>query len=640
MPVEVKSGYQFGDFMLLPAAHVLKSKGEVIDLAPKEFKALVLLVESAGQVITKEVFIGEVWDGAFVGDGSLPRTISVLRKQIGAGAIETVTRLGYRFVLPVQTIDLAPVLTESSSAALEGAALLPSGQPNPPLAPKITRPRRRGTFGTLMVALFLTIVGWAGWIGARYPRGGSRPPSPAVRIAVLPLRSLPSTAKSDLLQRQLTEELISALGQADRSRIRVLDGRSSDAQSWVGTTPKDVAGIVGARYLVDGTLIEGPQTAKISLHLVDGLDDSILWSGQYERKLSDLPQLQVDLAEAASREILLSILPSQIGTLHPGETDDPIAQRDYLDGRLSLEEKNVPAFRQALSHFREAVQMDPRFARAYAGIAEAYINLAANIPAKPALAEAKLAAQTALKIDNRVAEAHRDLAWILFIGEADLQGADREYREALKLNPNDACTHHWYAQLLMAERRSAEALREAQTGLDIDPISLSSMYNYGSILIFAGKQERAIPLLSDLVTREPTNEIAMGYLGLAYEEQGEYTKAIQCMRKAMNLSALKYQYEAAMAFSMAKVGQKDAARRIADDLSNKAAHGTWIPAYNLAMLYAGLGKTDEAFRWIDKCIDDRSCSLFELNNNPIYRELHGDARLAAATRRLGWNKER
>src|SRR5208283_825111 len=190
-----------------------------------------------------------------------------------------------------------------------------------------------------------------------------------------------------------------------------------------------------------------------------------------------------------------------------------------------LERKNRESGRRALQEFHDATVLDPKYALAYAGLSELYINFANNTPTGPAYAYAKEAALTAIRLDERVAEAHRDLAWILDNNESDWIGAEREYRRALELNPSDSRAHHWYAQYLVEQGKPQQALREAQSGLDLDPLSEGSNYNYGFILIENGQFDNAIEHLEHELLREPNSEVVYGYLGIAYDRKHDYEKS-------------------------------------------------------------------------------------------------------------------
>jgi len=638
-------GYQFEDFRLDMKAHRLLRGGQFIPLTPKEFRTLLVLVEAAGEAVTKERLIREVWLDTFVSDSSLTRNISVLRKQLGGGSIETLPKFGYRFAYPVAVLQaafLAPLSFDSRLLSVDSISLFPDKLDNahaPPALISVEEPRpppamhaaqERQYHGRRFSILALTLAGVL--LASSLYREQHRPPAanPA-RIAVLPFRNLSSEANADYLTDGLAEELITTLGQLDTDRIRILASSSTRLYSQTGKPAAQISRELHARYLVDGTAQSLDRQIVLTVHLVDGNDQAILWSGKFTRPLSQLPQVQAEIAEAIAREIQMKLEPEKSAGPNVKDSSDPLAHEAFLHGRFELEQKNVPAFKRALERFNAAVELDPHYARAYAGIAETYINLAGNIPTAPAYAHAKAAALNAIRLDDQLAEAHRDLGWLLFSDEADVRGAENEYRRALQLNPSDAQTHHWYAQLLIAERRKDAALQEAKTGLELDPLSLGSNSNYGFILIHAGKPEEAKRHLEGMLRREPQSEVVYGYLGRAFAALHQYDRAAECFKRAMELSDLKYQYKANWVYALAKAGDVAQAQALVDELEATSASGAWVPASHMTEAYIGLGNTDRAFVWLQRCVAEHSCTLLEVNNEPFYSELSSDPRFAAIT---------
>jgi tetratricopeptide (TPR) repeat protein len=314
---------------------------------------------------------------------------------------------------------------------------------------------------------------------------------------------------------------------------------------------------------------------------------------------------------------------------------NPTAYDDLVTGSAWLDQKNVPAFKMALAFFQKAASDDPDYADAYAKISETYINLASNVETLPAFHYARYAAEVALRLDPNLAVAHRTLGWLKLNEDHDLKGAQFEYMEALRIKSNDARTHHWYSQLLLAEKKPQEAIVQAEAGFKLAPADLGSNYNYAFILLRAGQPRMAIQVLEKALERVPRNEALLGHLGLAYEELREYGKAAEFLRRASDASELKYQYRASMVYPLAKSGNLTEARRIARELLSKKRNGEWIPSYNLAVMCVGLKDFDQAFYWLNQCEIDRSCSLLEMETNPILEELGSDSRFKAIERRLG-----
>lgn len=617
--------FQFANFTLDMKTRSLLQTGRPVSLTPKELKTLLVLVQSAGAAVEKEKLIREVWPDTFVGDGSLARNISMLRKRLGAGSIETVAKFGYRFVYPVTRVEQVPDECSTGQAAVE---TMDSAVPLPVLAAEIMPSATAGKrifLGAFVSAAAVIVFGLLFVTFRSVQRRMSLTVAP-VRLAVLPFQRLSNQAHTGYLVDGLSEELTTTLGQMDTDQVRVLASGSSNLYRETNKSPAQISRELGARYLVDGTVQVLNQDVEFTVHLIDGRDQAMLWSGKFTRPLSQLPEMRTEMANSIAKEIQVKIAPESTQRGYLAETSDPQAHQAFLHGRYELEQQNVAAFQRALEQFTNAATLDPHYARAYAGIAESYIDLATVTPPGPAYAYAKAAALNAIHLDNGLSQAHRDLARVLFYYDHDLQGAEREYRRALQLNPSDARTHHWYAQLLLAERRTDEALREVSTGLALDPLSLASNSNYAFILIQAGQPAQAVLHLQELQKRDPKNELTYEYLGKAYDGLHEYERAAESFKRARELSESKYGYEANLAYALAKGGDVATAQVLADRLEIKANSGEWIPASAMTEAYIGLGKKDRAFFWFNRCVAEHSCSLLEANAEPIYSGLSGDRR--------------
>jgi TolB-like protein/DNA-binding winged helix-turn-helix (wHTH) protein/Tfp pilus assembly protein PilF len=624
-------GYEFENFLLDKRAHALSRAGTEIPLTPKEFQTLLVLVESAGTAVAKETLLRAVWSDTFVTDSSLTRNISILRKHLGDGAIHTVSKHGYRFAYSV--IPLSPKATKSSSPFIK-ADLSPETPSLPGPTPVLPRSRPNlppiywiAAASVACLALVLASVHLA---AARPEPPLSSPQTTPTRLAVLPFRNLSPQPNTDYLANGLAEDLITTLSQWDTDRVRVLAASSSRLYAGTDKPAAQIARELNAQYLVDGTIQTQDQQLILTVHLIDGHDQTMLWSGKFPRPLVQLQQMQTDIAESIAREIQVRIVSGSGVYAYAGQTQDPMALKAYLHGRFELEQKNVPAFYRALDQFGAAVDFDPRYARAYAGIAEAYLDLAGHIPNRPAYAQAKAAALHAIQLDSQLAEAHRDLGWVYYAGEANAHGAEDEFRRALALNPSDARTHHWYAQLLITEHKTSAALAEAKQGSALDPLSLGSNYNYSLILIYAGQPEEGIRHLDAMVERDPNSEILYNYLGRAFSATHHYARAAECFHRAMELSQLKSHEKADWAYALARAGDSAQARQVVNELEATWKGGAWLPAADMTKAYIGLEDKDRAFTWLGRCVAERSCTLLDVNTAP-FTDLSADPRFAQLT---------
>ena len=624
-PLEHIDGYEFEDFVLDKRAHALSRAHQEIALTPKEFHTLLLLVESAGAAVAKETLLRAVWAGTFVSDSSLTRNISILRKHLGEAAIHTVPKFGYRFAYPVTLRAPHSPRTSEPIETIDLSCDKPAPPPNPNTALYL---RHKYWLAAALSLLAATLLA-AHFTKAR-PQP-SLPYPPPTRLAVLPFRDLSPQPDTSYLADGLAEDLITTLGQLDTDRVRVLAASSSRLYAGTAKPAAQIARELNAQYLVDGTIQTHNQQLMLTVHLIDGHDQAMLWSGKFTRPLLQLQQVQTELTESIAREVQIRLLPTgNAADAYAGESPDPLAHEAYLHGRFELEQKNVPAFHRALEHFSAAIELDPHYARAYSGLAETYLDLAGHIPTRPAYAQAKASALQAIRLDGQLAEAHRDLGWVFYTDEANASGAEGEFRRALALNPSDARAHHWYAQLLIAERKTEAALAQAKEGLALDPLARGSNYNYSLILIYAGQPEEAIRHLEAMIERDPDSEVLYNYLGRAFSATHHYARAADCFHRAMELSELKSHDKADWAYALARAGDTTQARRLVNELEATWKGGAWLPAANMTTAYIGLADKDRAFTWLGRCVAERSCTLLDVNTEP-FTELSADPRFAQLT---------
>ena len=482
----------------------------------------------------------------------------------------------------------------------------------------------------LLIAITGTVYHFRERVGESLGESKKTGNKPAIesplRIAILPFHNITGSSDAEYLSDSIVEELIGTLGQSHGDHLRVLAKGSSLQYRETNKSPFEIAQALGVQYLVVGTVNLTSEKAEVNVQLVNGSDQAVIWSEKYAGSKERLSQIQEEVADSVAREVQVSLLPESAIALTVGGTSNPLAHDAYLHGRLDIERKNYENAQRALQEFHNATTLDPKYALAYAGISEVYINSANNVPNGPAYAYAKEAALTAIHLDDRVGEAHRDLAWILDNNEFDWQGAGREYRRALELNPSDARAHHWYAQHLVALGKKQQALREAQLGLELDPLSEGSNYNYGLVLMYNGQFDAAINHLKRELLREPSSEVVYGYLGMTYCRKKDYENAILAARHAVQFSSLKRQYEAQLAGYLALAGKTSEARQIADRLRSQWDRGVWVPAYGLALMYFSLGDKNEGFRFLQISLEQHSGTLLEINTEPLLIAVKSDPR--------------
>ena len=676
-PSSLPKAYHFGPFILDMKGRLLCLDATSIPLTQKEFLTLTLLVEAAGRAVSRESLIRTIWPDTTVGDTSLGRNISVLRRHLGSDSIQSIPKFGYRFSIPVTVVrdspaqvspDSAPAAGPSVSTAAaaagesakrtspSGVALGTSGEPAHEAAlpqpfveperaaPAIAQPERLasapgglrtpvpagrglGAAGLLLLTLLAAGGGWT------LRRRRAPPTSPAavsaaavIRLAVLPFHNTsPHPQETDYLRDGFDDELTARLGAFQPRQLRVLARGTTRQYLDSSKPPPVIAAESGAHFLLEGSIGFTAGRAQIMASLVNPADQTIVWSRTFAGRLDELEAFESEITEAVGSNLdLPHPVPSRRAKTPAAGRVSPAAYDEYLRGRFELESKTLDGYRRALNHFQTASTLDPKYASAWSGIAESYIFMGGIIPMNECYRRARVADIKAIQLDPELGEAHRDLAYILMNDERDLAGAEREYKRAIELNLDDARAHHWYAQLLAAERRNAESIAEATAGYQLDPRSVGSGSNYGFMLIAAGEPGQGVTVLEELTRREPAVDYAWGYLGFGYLRLKQFERAAAAFDRAASLGTLKVNYSSCAAFARARSGNVAAAAGMLAELENMQRAGKWVPAQSMAIVYLALGRRKEAGEWLLKGVEDRTTTLFEANTEPVYSEMKDD----------------
>jgi tetratricopeptide (TPR) repeat protein len=373
----------------------------------------------------------------------------------------------------------------------------------------------------------------------------------------------------------------------------------------------------------------------INVELVNVSDNFRLWGEEYSYKLSNLPAVQSDLARDVSQQLRLRLSSAEQQQLAKRGTDNPEAYDLYLKGR---HEMNSLADNQQTSfgYFQRAVEKDPRFAAAWAGLAEAYVAKAIlgatlRLAPKEAYPPAKAAAEKALGLDDTLVEAHVSLARIAYSYEWDWPKAEREFQRAIALKADYVPAHHWYAHLLVALGRFDEAMVESQRALAVDPLSLEMNWHLGHHYWNTRQYDLAVPQLQKVLAIRPNFSNAHNILGLVYAKQGRYQEAIVELQKTKNMGD--FDNRGNLGFAYAVAGQRDEARKLLTQLQEEARTKI-VSSYHLALIYAGLDEKDQAFVSLDKAIAEREGNLTNIKIDPQFDNLRADPRFTDLLRRM------
>jgi serine/threonine-protein kinase len=486
---------------------------------------------------------------------------------------------------------------------------------------------RNGIGAALLFAVvILGVREWKAW-RARGRLG------PIQSLAVLPLENLSNDPAQEYFADGMTEALITNL-----SKIRALRviSRTSAMQYKHARKPlPEIANELHVDAVVEGSVERSGDRVRIDAQLIQAKEDRSLWANSYERSLSDVLSLQSDVAQAIAGEIRVQLTPQEHAGLSARRTVNPQAYEAYLRGRYLWNKRTPADLRSAMEQFKKAIDRDPTYALAYAGLADGYILLAdhGELSPREAMPLGKAAAKKALVLDDSLAEAYASLAVITWSYDWDAAAAEEGFRRALALNPNYATAHQWYGIYLVNVGRFDEGIEEMRRAQELDPLSLIIELNVGRSYYFARRYDQAIEHLQQLEQREPNFWYVRNILGQTYLAMGRINDAIAELERALALSPESERNMGVLGDAYARAGRKAEARRLAENLLALAHTRHFSPAY-LAMIYMGLDEKAQAFAWLEKAYADRSDWILEMGVEPEFDLLRSDPRFRELMHRL------
>ena len=454
-------------------------------------------------------------------------------------------------------------------------------------------------------------------------------------LAILPLVNQSGDHDLDYLSDGVTEALINNLSRITKLRVMArstvfrYQGRELQDAQQVGIE-------LGVRAVLIGRLLKRPEGLIIKLEMVDANDGSHLWGEQYTREMSDIFTLEREISTEISERLRLKLTNAQKKSLTTGSTENSEAYQLYLKGRYHWNKRTEEGIQKSIEYFEQAITRDPKFALAYAGLADSY-NLLSSYSAKPLttpLLRAKATALKALSLDDKLAEAHAALAAVKLWREFDWQGAERGWRRAIELNPNYSTAHLWLALYLAAVERIDEALAEIGRALDLDPLSRVINLNLARILHFARQFDDAIKQCRKTIDMYPDYLIAHRRLGMSYGEKGMFEEADLEFKKALSLSEGDSETMSARAYSYAAAGRTEDARNTLERL-NEMARDQYVSPYSLARVHIGLNQLDQAFEYLEKTYQQRHGILTYIKVEPIFDRLRSDPRYVELLSTMG-----
>ena len=538
--------------------------------------------------------------------------------------------------------SVAPSISDSTRPAnsKQATTILTSGQPSLITSDTVAAPTnilsaeyvaggiRKHQPATVAALLVLLLA--VGGLGLWYFRHRQANAAQIESIAVLPFVNESGNSDVEYLSDGMTESLIDNLSQLPKLNVKA----RSTVFRYKGKAvePQAIAAELSVQAILNGRVVQRGDDLTLYLSLVDGHNGNQIWGEQYRRKLTDLVALQSEIARDVSDKLRVKLSGADEQKLAQNHAANTEAYQLYLKGRFYWNKRTSEGFNQAADYFRQAIEKDPNYALAYAGLADCYVMR----PSKQneQLSKAKDAAAHALAIDPRLAEAHASLAMAKTLYDHDWTGARAEFEEAIRLNPKYATAHQWYAILLSILGKPDEALAEINRAIELDPLSLIINTDKGRILYYARRNDEAIKQLQETLKLDADFATAHNILGWCYAEKGMYDQAVAEIQKARDIGVGGGGTLSRIGYAYARAGKRDEALKILDQLEQHSKQ-SYVSPYSFAVVYAALGERDRAFSILQRGTDEGAAGQSFMKIDPVFDSLHSDPRFADLVRRLG-----
>jgi TolB-like protein/DNA-binding winged helix-turn-helix (wHTH) protein/Tfp pilus assembly protein PilF len=614
-----------------------------IKLQPKPFGALAYLISNPGRLIEKAELIQVLWPDTAVTDDSLVQCIGDVRRALGDETqqiIRTVTRRGYIFDRPVTSSPTALTTyteekgvqiiieeEETNGGAMVAAPVLPRRRTAGLILANEGTPFQRLTTAVKqhkqVVALSVMSVAIAAAAIVYFTRPGEAIDS----VAVMPFVNVNNDPNTDYVAQGISDNIIDRLSHLPNLK-KVIALNSVLRYKGTQTDPQAVGRELNVRAVLMGQLVQRGDELSLSLELIDVRDSKHLWSGQYNRKATDMIALQAEIAQEIVEKLRLPLSGEEKKRLSKRYTQSGEAYQLYMMGRYYFHRSGKEDdLLKSIDYFEQAIKKDPSYAPAYAGLGTTCHLLGWNgwMDPKEYWQKEEWAALKALQIDDTLAEAHVLTAAVKEFN-LDWTGAEEEYKRALELDPNSVRAHQTYAWHLEMFGRFDDAMSHTKRAQELDPLSLELMWDMGVWFSFSRQYDRAIEQFQKMIEMDPKVIGAHTMIAEIYQKKGMYEEAIAELKSAhVSGPPLGYAYAVA--------GKRDEALKILDDLKEQSKQ-RYVSPKAFAMIYMGLGDKDQAFEWFNKTLEENPYRIAFIKVDPRFDSLRSDPRFADLLRRM------
>jgi TolB-like protein/DNA-binding winged helix-turn-helix (wHTH) protein len=627
---------RIGSWRVDPALDEISKDGTAVKLEPRTMRLLVCLAEHAGEVVSVEQLLDQVWKDVVVTPNSVYHAVAALRRVLGDSTkeptyIANILRRGYRLVAPV-----APWLDSPGTSDSELSAVPQVVRPKP--EKRATLARRVRWLGIALLLVLALALSYLYLV---------KPAPHKVMLAVLPFQNLSGDPGRDYFSDGMTEELITQLGSLDPSHLGVIARTSS--MHYKGSQ-KDIAEIareLGVNYVLEGSVRGSSERVRVTAQLIATNDQTHLWAESFDRDPSDVLRLQGDVARAIAGRIELTLPEQATARLTRTASLDPQAHEAYLQGLQVQNLRTRQGFEQAITEFKRAVALEPKYADAYAALARTYsLGTVVGLgPPAEMWRQAGDAAAKALQIDDSVASAHTTMGFVHAHTDFDWAAAEREFHRGIELNPSDASGHLFFSNSFLSPfGRHDEAIAEMKTAIRLDPLSPPIDSFLGRTYLWARRYDDALTQWQHCIQRFPNFPINHVRLAHLYTYIGKFDEAIAEETKARILSgqdarAALSQEDALRAAFVARgqrgYWEKTLEFSLAVNQTSAPAPEGYNTSYGLAILYARLGERDKALESLEQAYRERELPMTEIGVEPALDPLRTDVRFQSLLRRVG-----
>jgi len=568
------SQIRFGVFEVNLQTGELRRRGHKLRLQEQPFRLLTLLLEKPNEVVTREEIQHKIWGAdTFVDfDHGVNRAINKLREALGDSADNP------RFI---ETLS------------------------------------RRGY-------RFIAPV----------QRDLQPPNSGKKMLIVLPFANMSLDAEQDYFSDGLTEEMIAHLSRLNPERLGVIARTSAMQFKKTSKNIKAIGQELGVQFALEGSIRRAGDRVRITAQLIQVSDQTHLWAESYDRGLKDVLAIQTEVAQQIARSLAVELVPERQALVARSITSNTEAYEFYLRGRHYLNQRVELGYSKAIDYFNRAIQKDPAYAPAYAGLADAYsvIGFYGAIPSRTAFEKAKAAARTAVQLDDTLSEAHTSLGYATLQYDWDWLAAEAEHKRAINLNPN-WYAYDWYGFNLVQVGRFSEAFAALEYARRIDPLSSVIGCHMGWMLYFAREYDKSIRQLEKTIEFDPGFPLARYYLGITYAQTHDFDRSIDHLQSAAGLSGVHPGALSALAYALGAAGRQSEGREVLARLVGLQQH-RHVLAYFIAFAMSSLSSKDETLEWLERAYEERSGWPLYLHFEPVFDGLRSDPSFASLLKRI------